>query len=197
MKPHLHFAADRDHQARNQRLTELLARCERGSESAFEELYRLCSRQLYGLLLRILRIEAIAEEALQDSFIKIWQKAGTYVPEYGSPMTWMCSIARHLALDVLRRRGIREDHERADEFGRVEATPDVTKPLHEMNEDAAPLMRCLEQLPNNISNCLVRAYCEGYSHEELAKKNGAPIGTVKSWIRRGLISLRKCLDELS
>lgn len=184
-------------QALDEHLTELLARCEQGNETAFEELYGLCSAQLYGVLVRILRIEAIAEEALQDCFVKIWQKAGTYVPGSGSPMAWMSTIARYQALDLLRRRGSRENLECADLPGYIDATPDPAKPLHEMSEDAAMLMQCLDKLPEEARNCIVRAYCEGYSHDELAMQGGTPVSTVKSWIRRGLISLRRCLDELS
>ena len=185
-----------DRRARSERLAVLLARCGQRHEAAFEELYRLSSAQLYGVLVRILKIEAIAEEALQESFVKIWDKAGTYVPEAGAPMTWMSSIARNQALDLLRRSGSRERHESNDMVSLIDATPDAAKPLHEMSEDAQLLERCLERLPDVARDCLVRAYCEGYSHEELAEANGTPLGTVKSWIRRGLISLRNCFDEL-
>lgn len=181
----------------NTRLTELLAQCEQGNENAFEELYGHCSAQLYGALLRILTIEAVAEEALQESFVKIWQKAGTYAADSGSPMAWMYSIARHQALDLLRKRGSRENHERPDIDGRIESTVDLTKPFHEMTADASLLMQCLEKLPEGARECIVRAYCEGYSHEELSRHRNTPIGTIKSWIRRGLLSLRKCVDELS
>lgn len=190
-----HPAASADKTARNERLVKLLAGCGQGNESDFEELYTQCSAQLYGLLLRILKIEGVAEEALQDTFVKIWQKADAYVPDNGSAMAWLCSIARNQGLDLLRRRGLREGRERADINGLIEATADTAKPLHEMSDDATLLMQCLDELPADVSHCIVSAYCEGYSHEELSQQNGAPIGTVKSWIRRGLISLRKCVDE--
>ena len=188
--------AGHDRRTRSERLTVLLARCGQRQEAAFEELYRLSSAQLYGVLVRILKIEAIAEEALQESFVKIWDKAGTYVPEAGAPMAWMSSIARHQALDLLRRSGSRERNESTGLVSLIDATPDVAKPLHEMSEDAQILERCLDRLPDAARDCVIRAYCEGYSHEELAEASGTPLGTVKSWIRRGLISLRKCLDEL-
>ena len=182
---------------RRERLVVLLERCAEGHESALEELYGLCAGQLNGVLVRILKIEAIAEEALQESFVKIWENAGSYSSEAGAPMTWMSSIARHQALDVLRRRGSREGHESTGLVSLIEATPDTDKPLHEMSEDAQLLLRCLERLPDAAHDCIVKAYCEGYSHEELSEEKGAPLGTVKSWIRRGLNSLRKCVDELS
>ena len=186
-----------DRRARSERLTVLLARCGQRHEAAFEELYRLSSAQLYGVLVRILKIEAVAEEALQESFIKIWDKSGTYAPEVGAPMAWMSSIARNQALDLLRRSGSREHHESTGLVSLIEETPDAAKPLHEMSEDAQLLQQCLDRLPEASRDCLVRAYCEGYSHDELAEASGTPLGTVKSWIRRGLISLRKCLDELA
>lgn len=182
-------------QMHNEHLAALLMRCEQGNETAFEELYALCSSQLYAVLFRILKIEAIAEEALQDCFVKIWQKSGTYVPSSGSPMTWMYSIARHQALDHLRRRSSREGHERTDSHELIAEAADQSKSLAAMSEDASVLMHCLEQLPGPTQACLVSAYCEGYSHEELSASHATPIGTIKSWIRRGLISLRSCIDE--
>lgn len=186
-----------DENARRERLVVLLERCAERHEAAFEELYGLCSAQLNGVLLRILKIEAVAEEALQESFVKIWENAGSYTREAGTPNAWMNSIARHQALDVLRRRGSRENYESADLVSLIDATPDAAKPPHEMSADAQLLLMCLERLPESARDCIVRAYCEGYSHEELSAANGAPLGTVKSWIRRGLVSLRRCVDELS
>ena len=183
--------------ARRERLVVLLERSARGHEAAFEELYGLCSAQLYGVLLRIVKIESIAEEALQESFVKIWEKAGSYAVEAGAPMAWMSSIARHQAIDVLRRRDTREYNESADLIGLIDATPDAGRPVDEMSADAQLLLRCLDRLPPAARDCVVKAYCEGYSHEELSAANDAPLGTVKSWIRRGLISLRRCVDELS
>jgi len=186
-----------DEHERRERLAGLLAGCAQRHEKDLEELYGLYSAQLYGVLLRILRIEAIAEEALQESFVKIWEKADSYSPAAGSPMAWMNSIARHQALDVLRQRRSRENFEAADTAGWIDATPDASKPLHEMSADAQLLLRCLDRLPEAARDCIVKAYCEGYSHDELSADTKVPLGTVKSWIRRGLVSLRKCIDEHS
>ena len=186
-----------DEYDRRERLAELLTGCSQRHEEDLEELYRLYSGQLYGVLRRILRNEAIAEEALQDSFFKIWEKADSYSSAAGSPMAWMNSIARHQALDVLRLRRSRENHESPDTTGWVDSMPDMAKPLHEMSADAQLLMLCLDRLPDAARDCIVKAYCEGYSHDELSAGTQVPLGTVKSWIRRGLLTLRKCLDELS
>lgn len=112
-------------------------------------------------------------------------------------MAWMSTLARNQALDQLRRRSTREANESADLPGYIDSIADLAKPMHEMSEDARPLIQCLEKLPEHARNCIVRAYCEGYSHEELSAQVDTPVSTIKSWIRRGLISLRRCLDELS
>lgn len=183
-----------DLQKLNERIAKLLSLCESGDEVALEELYRLSSAQLYGALIRILKIEAVAEEALQDTFINIWQNAGKFKPATGTPMVWLYSIARHRALDILRQRRSRENLESADISGLIEATPDISKPEHELSDDAVQLIECLEALPEGPRSCITRAYCEGYSHRELAQLHGKPTNTIKSWLRRGLISLKECLD---
>lgn len=186
-----------DEKDRRERLAELLEGCARRHERDLETLYSLCSAQLFGVLLRILRNEAIAEEALQESFVKIWQKADNYLPAAGSPMAWMTSIARHQALDVLRQRRSRENHESPDHSSWIDNVPDESRALDDMSSDAQLLMLCLDKLPAPARDCIVKAYCEGYSHDELSADTQVPLGTVKSWIRRGLLSLRRCVDELS
>ncbi len=183
-----------DLQKLNERIGELLLLCESGNENALEELYTLSSARLYGALIRILRIEAVAEEALQDTFINIWQNAGKFKPASGTPMVWLYSIARHRALDILRQRRSRENLESADTTGLIDGTPDTSKPIHEMSEDAAQLIECLETLPEGPRFCITKAYCEGYSHQELAQLYDKPNNTIKSWLRRGLLSLKECLD---
>jgi RNA polymerase sigma-70 factor (ECF subfamily) len=184
-----------DDDRRDEYLTGLIKRCDQGHENALQELYDACSSQLFTVIIRILKIEGVAEEVLQDTFVKIWQKAGTYIPTAGSPMGWMVSIARHQSLDLLRRRSIREDKELLDGTSTVAATPDPSKSLQAMNEDAELLLRCLDQLTPNARECIVSAYCEGLSHEELSQRTGSPVNTIKSWIRRGLVSLRACINE--
>ena len=181
--------------ARRDRLAELLEGCAARHEASLAELYELCSSQLYGVLLRMVKIDAIAEEALQESFVKIWNNSGSYSSELGTPMTWMSSIARNHALDLLRRRSRREGHEIGDMVSLIDATPDAGKSPSEMSEDAEALLECLDRLQPVARECIVQSFCEGYSHEELSSAHDTPIGTVKSWIRRGLLALRSCLDE--
>ncbi|MFK7894139.1 MAG: RNA polymerase sigma factor [Granulosicoccus sp.] len=178
-------------------LAELLSQCAQGHENAFEELYNTCSSRLYSVALRILKTEGVAEEALQDAFIKIWQRADTYIPGCGPPMAWMYSIVRHQALDLLRRRATRENREYSDGNQLIDTVPDEAKSVLSSTEDADTLMQCLERLPEATRHCIVSAYCEGYSHHELSSHHNSPTNTIKSWIRRGLISLRACIDEHS
>lgn len=195
MKSPTFAPAPAEQQVTNERLEHLLEHCAQGSEPAFEELYTSCSTQLFSVAMRILKIESVAEEALQEAFIKIWQKAEHYTPGAGTPMAWMYSVARHQALDLLRRRSIREGNEMAIKPYHIASLADESKSLNAMSEDATLLIMCLDQLAGPARDCLVSAYCEGYSNDELSKRHDTPTSTVKSWIRRGLISLRACIDE--
>lgn len=181
-------------------LTRLLHATAQGDRQAFAELYRQTSSHLFGVLLRMLQRRDWAEEALQDCFVKIWQKAETYEADKGAPLTWLLSVARYRALDLLRMR--RPEVEMPD--GEEDAgLPPLA--LHDEAED--PLARavegqgiarmeaCLRQLPTEQREALLLAYYEGYTHQELAVRLKAPLGTVKSWVRRGLARLRDCLDE--
>lgn len=179
-------------------LIQLLHATARGDERAFAALYRATSAHLHGLLLRILQRRDWAEEALQDCFIKIWQKAETYESDKGAPLTWLLSVARYRALDLLRMRRPEVEMPDGDE--------DLLPPMTLADESADPLARasegegiarmrtCLHELPPEQRQAVLLAYYEGYTHQELAARMNAPLGTVKSWVRRGLARLRECLD---
>ena len=183
-----------------EQLTRLLHATAKGDQRAFAELYRATSSHLYGLLVRMLQRRDWAEEALQDCFIKIWQKAETYESEKGAPLTWLLSVARYRALDLLRmKRPEVEMPEPDDEHG----LPPMT--LHDEAEDPlaravegqgiARMRECLKDLPPEQREAVLLAYYEGYTHQELAARMNAPLGTVKSWVRRGLARLREALDR--
>lgn len=178
----------------DQRLDGLISACAEGIESAFEQLYKSTSSQLFGVLLRILRTEALAEEALQDTYIKIWNNAGRYQNDKSPPRTWLVSIARNHAIDVLRKRSSREDVELKLDRASLEILPDRELPLAQQHESSQVLDMCLQQLAEPARECVLSAYCEGFSQEELSERLQRPIGTIKSWIRRSLISLKECLD---
>jgi len=177
-------------------LIGLLERCGAGDVAAFDELYAATSPRLYGLALRMLRDPQTAEDVLQESYLSIWNKAGSYRRSLGEPLAWMCSIARYRSLDQLRRRKYRENAQSPlDEEGFAAAIDGIG--AEGRTDDGALLQHCLERLKPEARLCVVLAFCEGYSHDELSERFATPLGTIKSWIRRGVASLRGCIDELA
>jgi len=179
-----------------ERLAVLLSRCGAGDVVAFDKLYEATSSRLYGLALRMLRDTETAEDVLQEAYLRIWDKAASYDRSLGEPLTWMCSIARYRALDQLRRRKYRENAQRPLEEDGFAGSVDGDS-AEARNDDGVVLQRCLERLKPEARSCVVLAFCEGYSHDELSERFATPLGTVKSWIRRGVASLRSCIDELA
>ncbi len=168
----------------------LLHRCAGGDRAAFRLLYDRWGSRLYGIALRITRQGASAADATQDAFVQIWQQAHQFDPERGSPDAWLIGIVRYRALDIVRRRSREvpgyEPEDREDE------SPDALARLVSTAEGAA-LHRCLNELEEDRRRLVVLAFVDGLSHSDLAERMGVPLGTVKSWIRRSLISLRGCL----
>ena len=180
---------------RNARLMELLARTALGDQRAFAELYQATSAHLYAVALRILRQGPAAEEALQESFVNVWHHARSYVAARSQPLTWLTSIVRNRCLDQLRRREVETSAMDDDEAGNVAA--DDPTPLERLlsGADARAIGRCVETLEACQKQAIALAFFQGLSHAELARHLGQPLGTVKSWIRRGLERLRTCLDN--
>jgi RNA polymerase sigma factor (sigma-70 family) len=180
---------------RNARLTELLARTALSDQKAFAELYRLASPHLYAVALRILRESAAAEEVLQESFVNVWHHAGSYVAAKSQPLTWLTSIVRNRCLDQLRRREV-ETVTMDDEGEGVRIAADGPTPLEMLlaGADARAVRSCVEALDAGPKQAIALAFYQGLSHSELARHLRQPLGTVKSWVRRGLERLRGCLD---
>ena len=174
-------------------LDRLLRRCAKGDSAAFEQLYRATSAHLYALLRRMLTRDELAEEVLQDVFVSVWRKADSYDGSRGKPMTWLISIARNRALDVLRRRG--REVLIDGEVDSVAELDQLTPAKGDESVQVGEIARCLKELSLEQRNSLLLSYYSGYTHEELAQSMRSPLGTVKSWIRRGLMSLRECLDR--
>src|SRR5690348_5152834 len=173
---------------RNARLLELLARTALADQPAFEQLYRLTSPHLYGVALRILRESAAAEEVLQESFVNVWHHAGSYVAARSQPLTWLTSIVRNRCLDRLRKRDVEtvsidDDEEHAMVIADLGQTP-----LESLlsGAEAGAVRRCVEGLDGSQKQAIALAFYQGLSHAELARHLRQPLGTVKSWIRRGL-----------
>ncbi|MFM0057246.1 RNA polymerase sigma factor [Paraburkholderia phytofirmans] len=174
-------------------LAALLERVSRHEAGAFEALYRASAPSLFGLAVRVTRTSESAEEVVQDGFIKIWRFAGSYDPGKASPSTWMSTIVKNQALDYLRRNpysGVYVDE--LDE--RIAASDADVNFWQEFALDAERLSSYLGRLAPVQRQAIALAYFRGQSQSEIAHTLDAPIGTVKSWISRGLESLRAMAD---
>jgi RNA polymerase sigma-70 factor (ECF subfamily) len=166
-----------------------------GDRRAFESLYQRTSAKLFGVCLRILRERSEAEEVLQDVYLTIWRKASQYDAQRASPITWLAMIARNRAIDRLRagrveRAGVPIDF--ADEL--ADEGPTVTA-LAEAASEGRRLHDCLDELNDEQRRAIRVAFFEGCTYEELAQRSATPLGTIKSWIRRGLLRLRDCMQR--
>ena len=176
-------------------LSALLAACARRDREAFTRLYQDTSAKLFGVALRIVRREDWAEEVLQESYVNIWNHAQGYSAGLSAPMTWMTSIVRNRCLDWLRR----PSREVSDPEGMYMnlAEADGPGPLEALqrSSEARALAECLGHLEGKQRQAIMLAFFEGLSHSELAAHLRQPLGTVKTWVRRGLAHLKDCLDR--
>jgi RNA polymerase sigma-70 factor (ECF subfamily) len=178
-------------------LYHLLAAVALQDRAAFRRLYEATSAKLFGFALRVLHKDELAEEAVQDAFVAIWHAAAGYQMHLASPLTWMVTIVRNKALDIRRRAradgaDVRVALEDADGLADMAAGP------HEQaqrSRDAQALARCMDTLAGRQRQAIGMAYLHDLSHSDVAVRLGLPIGTVKTWIRRGLDRLRECLNR--
>ncbi len=179
-------------QDHSESLDGLLLQCGAGDRAAFRRLYDLQSARLYGQALRLTRQPQLAADAVHDAFLQIWQRSSRFDPERGRAGVWLSSLLRYRAIDILRKRS-RENYglEPADE---PDTSPD---PLHQLvsSAEGGALRRCLDELEEGQRRVVLLAFVDGLSHSELAARLKAPLGTVKSWVRRSLLSLRRCLES--
>ena len=175
-------------------LETLLRRCALRDRAAFEELYRSAAPRLLACLVAILRRRDLAEDALQECFVRIWRRADQFDAYRGRAIGWLVSIARYHAIDLVRAEratvplsdamtAALDDPSAAQAFDRAEST---------LTDSA--LQRCLEALPAEQRRSVVLAYMQGLTHEDIARQLTSPLGTVKSWVRRGLQSVRRCMQ---
>ncbi|MBA1446597.1 MAG: sigma-70 family RNA polymerase sigma factor [Chromatiales bacterium] len=178
----------------NEQLKALLAACTLKDRRAFAQLYEMTSAKLYGVILRILVRDAWAQDCLQEAYIKIWNSADSYRPYLAAPTTWMATIARNQALDLLRRQ--RREVQMAEPEKLLEASDSKMMPLERLqqSDEGRRLNDCLERIKSQQRQVIALAYFKGLTHEELASQTGTPLGTVKTWIRRGLEQLKRCLE---
>jgi RNA polymerase sigma-70 factor (ECF subfamily) len=178
-------------------LAALLAQCALRNQAAFAELYRATAPKLFGVAIRILRRQDWAEDVLQECYVSIWNHAADYALARSAPLTWMTSIVRNRCLDWLRRP---HPESGSDEYDIVaEAWHDEESgPLERLlaAADASALARCMGQLESKQRQTIALAFFHGLSHSELAAHMRQPLGTVKTWVRRGLERLKGCLSDI-
>jgi RNA polymerase sigma-70 factor, ECF subfamily len=179
-----------------QDLSDLLARSGLRDQQAFAALYRCVAAKLFAVALRITRRRDGAEEVLQESFVNIWNNAATYNPAKSAPMTWMTAIVRNRALDWLRRpREVELGQEYEDRMAAIADDTPGPEALMTRSREAAALADCMKRLTPDQQQSITLAFFHGLSHGELAAQMRKPLGTVKTWVRRGLDQLKMCLDS--
>ncbi len=188
---------------RSRDLARLLARAGLGDRAAFAQLYERSSAHLFAVILRINRDRAQAEDILQEVYVNVWRAAQSFDAAQSQPLTWLTSIARNRAIDSLRRKQAEPplqttmsgDLEERDVYDTLPS--DAPGPLDLLSRaaEARALAACMEGLSAPQRQSLALAFYDGLSHAEVALQMGQPLGTVKSWVRRSLLTLKTCLDQ--
>jgi len=174
-------------------LVWLLAAVAKGDQAAFERLYGATRAKLYGVALRILRRPDLAEEVLQESFVKIWSSAGQFDPALASPITWMVAIVRNRAIDVVRRKTDASLEEMPEVLEAAAAESPDPLAARSRNEELQRLLACIGRLDGDRRKLVLLAYYNGWSRDELAKQFDKPVNTIKTWLRRSLLDIRECM----
>ena len=203
--------APQDWSERSRDLARLLSRAGLGDRAAFATLYDRTSAHLFAVVLRINRDRAQAEDILQEVFVKVWRAAQTFDAAQSQPLTWLTSIARNRAIDSLRRQQTQPQIQSlasGDSAGSGADTSDdkdiydtvmddAAGPLELLSQasEARALSNCMQVLNAQQRQCVALAFYDGLSHAEVAEQLRQPLGTVKSWVRRGLLALKGCLQS--
>ncbi|ABR90334.1 RNA polymerase sigma-70 factor, ECF subfamily [Janthinobacterium sp. Marseille] len=170
-----------------------LRACARGERAALQQIYQQDGKRLLGVALRIVRQRALAEDVLHDAFVNIWRKAGSFDAARGSGRGWIHSVVRHQALNLVRDRQ-QEVYTDEDTVEALDAQQGIeAQDPFETHVNLGKLDDCLSHLDHAKRNSLLYAYVDGCSHREIAERMKSPVGSVKAWIKRGLLALRECM----
>ena len=174
-------------------ISYLIGRVSLKDRKAFAMLYDRSASKLFGICLRILKDRSEAEEALQDVYVKVWQRADRYVESDAGAAAWLAAIARNHAIDRIRaRRPVATDIDAAYDIADPLATPEEEAVLR---SEGRRIDNCMAELEADRASAVRRAYIEGLSYEELAEIHGVPLNTMRTWLRRSLLKLRECLSR--
>lgn len=176
-------------------LTAALVRVAAGDRAALKILYADTAAKLFGVCLRILNDRTEAEDVLQEVYVTVWRRAESFDPARASPITWLVAVARNRAIDRLRSRGPGRRMEPIEAAEDVRDAAPLAVDRVQTAQQHQQLYVCLEQLEGRQSAAIRAAFLDGTTYEELAERMGVPLGTMKSWIRRGLMKLRTCLEQ--
>lgn len=174
-------------------LDDLLYRCALHDAKALSKLYELTSAKLFALCLKIVTRQDIAEDVLQDSFINVWHKADQFRGDKGSAMSWLVGIVRNKSIDWIRKNPIGRDVS-DDALLETQDFATLVEDGFEFSGDTQALIDCMDELDDTQRNAITNVYYQGFTHKEYSNKSGHPLGTIKSWIRRGLQALKGCLE---
>jgi RNA polymerase sigma-70 factor, ECF subfamily len=173
-------------------IENLIARVALGDRAAFNALYQATSSKLFSVTYRILSNRSEAEDALQEVYVKVWNRASSFAPGGYSPMAWLVSIARNQSIDLIRqRRGGHVDIEEA--FDLADSAP-LPEAMTIQKSESREIARCLATLEADRANAVRGAYLDGQSYEELAEHYNVPLNTMRTWLRRSLMKLKECLE---
>ncbi|TCM58538.1 MULTISPECIES: sigma-70 family RNA polymerase sigma factor [unclassified Rhizobium] len=172
----------------------LIAKVAMGDRAALASLYSAVSPKLFAICLRILKDRTDAEDALQDVFVKIWQRADRYAATGVNPNGWLAAIARNQAIDMIRARRPSADTIGEEGLEIADSSPDPEAVSIGLGEGRR-IDRCMGELPPERADAVRNAYVEGLSYQELAERYNVPLNTMRTWLRRSLLKLKECLER--
>lgn len=177
-----------------ERLVTALRLAAGGDASGLRVVYQLTSAKLFGICLRICGDRQAAEDILQDVYVKVWRRAGSFDSQRASPVSWLAMIAHNAAIDWRRAQ---HRHGTLDEGGVLAIADEapLADAVAEQDEDRRRLLSCLDRLDKGQSSAIRRAFLDGMTYQQLSDESGTPLGTIKSWIRRGMQKLKECLGD--
>jgi RNA polymerase sigma-70 factor, ECF subfamily len=184
-----------DADARRTQLIAALHRVAGGDRAALRLVYDMTAAKLFGVCLRILKDRSEAEDVLQEVYITVWRKAGAFDATRASPVTWLVAIARNRSIDRVRASGGPRLNEPIEAAENISDPMPLASDLIETEQRTGRLHGCLDELEVRQSAAIRSAFMDGLTYEALAMRAGVPLGTMKSWIRRGLAKLRECLER--